>query len=102
MKESDRQDIIQKLAHEYGLEGRPSYEKSKFDPVTGTLFIGSRVYKYTDLENAKLFFDDSMKRAREKKDAAAGFYEIGVLAIDKLLEQSVGSGGRLVIKDDEG
>lgn len=100
MRELDRLDIIHQLAQEYGMEGRPEKEKSHFDPSTGTLFIGSRVYKSVDLDNARRFFEENLKRARERSDASAGYYEIGCMAVERLMEESTSNGGRLVVKED--
>lgn len=40
-----------------------------------------------------------MARMRDKNDAACDMYAIGELAVEKLMEQSMASGGRLIIKE---
>jgi hypothetical protein len=95
----DRAAIIQELAKEYGMSGKPKGVDSHYDRNTGTLFIGSKVFQTEDLENAKAFFSANRKRAESVKDAASDYYEIAEIAVDLLLKESLGSGGRVVVKE---
>ena len=94
-------ELAQQLSKEYGMEGRKKQEESHFDRTTGTLFIGSHVFHYEDMEKAKNFMHDNMVRMRDKNDAACDMYAIGELAVEKLMEQSMASGGRLIIKEGD-
>ena len=101
MTQADRFNIIQELAKDNGLSGRPMTEESHYDRSTGTLFIGSTVYHSEDMEAAKAFFTENKARAKAQNDAAATYYEIGEIAIDQLIQSSLGAGGRVVVKKEE-
>ena len=95
----ERSEIIHELAKEYGMEGRPETEMSHYDKGTGTLYVGSKVYSHDDLSRARRFFAENKKKMHSFGDAASEMYEIGVVAVDFLMDQSISSGGRIVIKE---
>ena len=95
----DRAALIQELAKEYGMSGRPKSVDSHYDRNTGTLFIGSKVFQTEDLESARSFFAANKKRARDNNDAACDYYEIAEIAVEMLLRESLGTGGRVVVKE---
>ena len=95
----DREDLIKQLAGEYGLEGRAAPLESRYDPTTGTLYVGSRVYRQGDLERAKRFFEKSAKKSRSLNDASSDLYEIGMQAVSMLQQMCADAGGRLIIKN---
>ena len=99
MNEATRSDLIGALANEFGMTGRPKSEDSHYDRSTNTLFVGSKVYHYEDMEAAKAFMSDNKARMRDKGDNACTYFEIGELAIQMMLEESLGAGGRVVVKD---
>lgn len=95
----DKTDTIRELAGAYGLSGKRR-EISRFDRNTGTLFVGSKVFKIEDIEKARSFFQKSQKKAASFNDAASDLYEIGEIAVEMLMEETVNNGGRLVVKAD--
>ncbi len=98
----DRSNLIQQLAKEYGMTGRKkSEEGTHFDHTTGTLFIGSKVYKHSDLTEAKQFMEENKKKMSLRNDAASDYYEIGAAAVDFLINESLGNSGRIVLKNDK-
>lgn len=102
MNETKKLEIAQELAKSFGMTGTKKSEDSHYDRSTGTLFVGSRVYHYEEMEAAKAFFTENKERMKEKGDNAEFYYEIGELAIAMMIEESLGTGGRLVIKETEG
>ena len=99
MTESQKLELAQQLSREYGMEGRKKHEESRYDESTGTLFIGSRVYKGADMQRAHDFMEEIVLRMNDKNDASCVHYEIAALAIDRLIKESVRAGGRIVVKD---
>ena len=98
----DKTEIIHQLAGEFGMAGQPKRDDSHYDRNTGTLFVGSKVYHYEDMERAKRFFKENAKKTRHLGDAACDLYEIGEMAVEKLMDESHSAGGRVVIKEGEG
>ena len=94
-----KENIIKELAGSYGLAGSNKKENSHYDPSTGTLFVGSRVYNTSDLERAKRFMRENKKKSKSFNDASCDLYEIGEIAIEALIQDSAGNGGRIIIKD---
>ena len=101
MSEARKMEIAQLLSREYGMEGRKKTEESHYDRTTGTLFVGSRVYHTEDLDRARSFMHDCKIRMDEKNDAAYDLYEIAEIAITNLMESSLATGGRMIIKDEQ-
>ena len=99
MNDAKKSDLITQLAGEFGLTGKPKAEESHYDRTTNTLFVGSRVYHYDDMENAKAYFKENKLRMKERKDNAETFFEIGEIAISMMMENSLGTGGRVVVKE---
>lgn len=97
----DKKELIEKLASEYGLEGRQARTASRYDPTTGTLFVGSKVYHKSDLERAQKFFKESKKKARSLNDGACDLYEIGEIALASLIDSCDEKGGRLIVKNGQ-
>ena len=100
MDDAVKADLIQQLAGQYGLEGRKKTEDNHYDSSTGTLFVGSKVYQYNDLQRAKHFHEENAVRTKAIGDASFDYYTIAEIAISQLIEQSMSSGGRLVVKDE--
>lgn len=100
MKETKKLELAQQLAKEFGMTGEKREKGSHFDRSTNTLFVGSKVYHYEDMESAKAFFEDNKVRMRERGDNASSYFEIGELAIKMMMEDSLGSGGRVIVKSE--
>ena len=98
MDDMKRLDIARQLANSFGMEGAPEKEPSSYDASTGTLFVGSRVYHTDDLERAKRFFRENRKKMHSLGDAASSLYEIGEIAVSRMIADSANEGGRVVIK----
>ena len=102
MTDTEKLNIAQQLSKEYGMEGRKRTEESHYDRTTGTLFVGSRVFNSEALDRARRFFQENKIRAIDKNDASCDFYEIAEVAVGKLMDDSLGQGGRIVIKESAG
>ena len=100
MNDNRKLDLAQQLAREFGMTGEKKSEESHFDRATNTLFVGSRVYHYEDMESTKAFFEENKARMKERGDNAATYYEIGELAVKMMMDNSMGAGGRIVVKGD--
>ena len=99
MDSATKADLAEKLANQFGLSGKPIKEGSHYDATTGTLFIGSTVYKYEDMEQAKVFFEENKARAEKLGDASCKYFEIAQIALEHLMQDTAGIGGRLVVKE---
>ncbi len=97
---SNREDLIRSLAGVMGMSGEQKKKDSHFDPTTGTLYCGSRVFSQVDIEEAKKFCENNMKKMAEIKDNAEMFYEIAATAIELLQLDSMKNGGKVVVKDN--
>ncbi|MBE5860798.1 MAG: hypothetical protein E7301_11860 [Butyrivibrio sp.] len=95
----NREDLIRSLAGVMGMSGEAKKADSHFDPATGTLYCGSRVFSQSDITAAKEFCEANMKKMAEIQDNAAMFYEIAASALEILEQDSVKNGGRIVVKD---
>ena len=98
MDELKKLDIARQLAQSFGMEGQPVKEQSSFDRTTGTLFVGSRVYHTDDLDRARRFFKENKKKMRSLGDNASSLYEIGEMAVTRMIEECAKDGGRVVVK----
>ncbi|MCR5734234.1 MAG: hypothetical protein K6G22_06490 [Lachnospiraceae bacterium] len=98
-KRLEKTDLIQKLANEYGLEGKAIQQDSHYDYSTGTLFVGSKVYHKSDLDRALRFFMENKKKARSLNDAACELYEIGEVAVMQLIGICEENLGRIVLTE---
>lgn len=92
-------EMARQLSKEYGMEGRKKSEESHYDRMTGTLFVGSRVYHSEDMEKAKSFMHENRMRMEDRGDASCDLYEIAEIAIANLIDSSLATGGRMIIKD---
>ena len=99
MEEWQKLDLARQLASSFGMEGRPKSEPSSFDSTTGTLFVGSRIYRQEDLMRAKRFFRENKKKMHSLGDGASSLYEIGEIAVENLLSLCNENGGRVVIRN---
>ncbi|WP_026525242.1 MULTISPECIES: hypothetical protein [unclassified Butyrivibrio] len=97
---NNREDLIRSLAGVMGMSGEQKKQDSHFDPATGTLYCGSRVFTQTDIAEAKKFCITNMKKMAEIQDNAAMYYEIAASAIEMLEQDSVKNGGKVVVKDN--
>ncbi len=95
----NRENLIMALAGSMGMSGKAKKEDSHFDASTGTLYCGSKVYSAADIQSAKSFCEENVKKMSAIGDRAAGFYEIAAEAIALLEKASVSNGGKVVIKD---
>ena len=96
----NREDLIRSLAGAYGMSGEKKKESSRFDPTTGTLYCGSKLFHQTDIAEAKKFCENNMRKMSEIKDNAAMYYEIAASAIEILQQESVKNGGKVIVKDN--
>ncbi|MBE5842856.1 MAG: hypothetical protein E7302_01595 [Butyrivibrio sp.] len=96
----NREDLIRSLAGVMGMSGEQKKADSHFDPSTGTLYCGSRVFSQVDIAEAKKFCENNMRKMAEIQDNAAMYYEIAASAIEILEQDSVKNGGKVVVKDN--
>ena len=97
---TNREDLIRSLAGVMGMSGEAKKKDSHYDPSTGTLYCGSRVFSQSDIAEAKEFCLQGMKKMADIGDNAAMYYEIAASAIELLEQDSVKNGGKVVVKDN--
>lgn len=93
----NRADLIQSLAGAMGMSGKARRQDSHFDPSTGTLYCGSKVYSASDVAAAREFCQGNAEKMASLNDSSSAFYEIAVAAIETLEKDSVSSGGRVIV-----
>ena len=91
-------ELAQALCKEIGMEGRNRTDRHHYDKGTGTLYVGSHMFESGDLMAAKQYMLKRKMEMDAKNDAAANFFEIGMVAIEHLINDSAINGGRVVIK----
>ncbi len=96
MKTAIKEDLIHKLAMEYGMDGRPKRDDSHYDRNTGTLFVGKKVYHYEDFDRAARFLKENKKKAKSFGDASYDLYEIAEFAVRSMMENNLSVGGRVI------
>ncbi len=96
----NREELIRSLAGVMGMSGERKKKESSFDPTTGTLYCGSKIFSQADISEAKKFCETNMKKMEDIKDNAAMYYEIAASAIEILEQDSVKNGGKIVVKDN--
>ena len=96
---SNREDLIRSLAGVMGMSGEAKKKDSHFDPSTGTLYCGSKVFSQADIAEAKKFCLQGMKKMADIGDNAAMYYEIAASAVELLEQDSVKNGGKVVVKE---
>ena len=95
----NREDLIRSLAGVMGMSGEQKKKDSHFDPTTGTLYCGSKVFSQTDIADAQKFCENNMKKMAELRDNAEMYYEIAASAIELLQQDSIKNGGKMVVKE---
>ena len=63
----NREDLIRSLAGVMGMSGEAKKKDSHFDPSTGTLYCGSRVFSQSDIAEACLIHDDGGERCKQDR-----------------------------------
>ena len=95
----NREQLIRSLAKTMGMSGEKKKEESHFDPSTGTLYCGSRVFQQTEIQKAKKFCMENAKKMASFDDNSSTLYEIAAAAIELLEVKSLASGGKVVISE---
>ncbi len=98
MDYATKDKLIQDLAKAMGMHGGMASKSANFDAATGTLYVGSKVYKPEQIQSAKEFFATQVKKYEPLGDDTYQMYEIAMIAIELAQQLQVTDRGNFVVK----
>ncbi len=98
MDYATKDKLIQDLAKAMGMHGGMASKSANFDAATGTLYVGSKVYKPEQIQSAREFFESQVKKYEPLGDDTYEMFEIAAISIELAQNLQTTNRGNIVIK----